>query len=221
MTTDSQFSWSQFTRWRSECHERFGKIHDLPLRSPYEELPELLNPDTRVLDIGAGAHKPLQQFLEPHCRQYFSLDNDPAGDFNFRSFDEIPPELKFDLIVGNQLLEHLTIGDSTALLGSAFECLLERGHLLLTVPNAAHPIRQRETTHVTAWLMVDLYSLLRNIGFRVSSLARYNKQPLTVNPIKRLVVNIMSEVYRVDWCDSLMIIGQKASGNAQAPEDRR
>ena len=52
-------SWSQLTRWRTECYQRFGSMRDLPLRSPHEELRDLLRSDSRVLDIGAGVHKSL------------------------------------------------------------------------------------------------------------------------------------------------------------------
>ena len=116
-------------------------------------------------------------------------------------------------MVANQVLEHLTVADAFAMLRAAYEHLVDGGHLLATVPNAAHPVRQWDPTHLTAWPMNDLYSLLRNAGFQVASMARYNKYPLTRNPFKRLVVNIVCETFRVDWCDSLMIVGQKRPEN--------
>jgi len=163
-----------------------------------------------VLDIGAGVHKPLQQSASLPTQRYFSLDNDPTGDFDFRSFEEVPSDLTFDLMVANQVLEHLTIADTFAMLRAAYKRLVDGGHFLATVPNAAHPVRQwGDSTPLTAWPMNDLYSLLRNAGFQVISVARYNKYPLTPNPFKRLIVNIVCETFRVDWCDSLMIVGQK------------
>ena len=215
MGGEVSLSWSQLTRWRSECYQRFGSIRDLPLRSPREELQGLLRSDSAVLDIGAGVHKPLQQYVNLPTQCYFSLDSDPAGDFDFGSFDEVPSDLRFDLMVANQVLEHLTIADAFAMLCSAYRHLVEGGYLLATVPNAAHPVRQWDATHLTAWPMSSLYSILRYAGFQVVSMARYNKHPLTRNPIKRAVVNIVCEVFRVDWCDSLMIVGQKVTGNVE------
>ena len=52
-------------------------------------------------------------------------------------------------------------------------------------------------------------SLFKNIDFEVEQLARYNKYRLTLNPIKRLITNIVCEVFRVDWCDSIMGLGKK------------
>ena len=134
------------------------------------------------------------------------------GDFDFRLFEEIPTDLQFDLMAANQVLEHLTISDAFTMLRSAYRHLVDGGYLLATVPNAAHPVRQwGDSTHVTPWFMNELYGLVRNAGFQVVSMARYNKYPLTRNPIKRMVVNIVCDVFRVDWCDSLVIVGQKRS----------
>ena len=209
MGDEVNLSWSQLTRWRKECFQRFGGIRNLGLCSPSAEIRALLRLDSCVLDIGAGVHKWLKQFVSLPSQRYYSLDIDPEGDFDFRSFEEIPTDLQFDLGVANQVLEHLTIASAVAMLRSAHQHLVEGGHLLATVPNAAHPVRQWDATHLTAWPMSSLYSLLRFAGFQVVSMARYNKFPLTRNPFKRLVVNIVCEAFRVDWCDSLLIVGQK------------
>lgn len=63
-------SWSQLTRWRRECYQRFGSIRDLPLRSLHQELQELLRSDSCLLDIGAGVHKPLKQSLGLPTQHY-------------------------------------------------------------------------------------------------------------------------------------------------------
>jgi len=203
-------SWSELTRWREECYRRFGSIRDLPLHAPYKKFQELLQSDSCVLDVGAGVHKSFSKYLTLSTQSYFSLDNDPAGDFDFRSFKDILADQEFDLIVANQVLEHLTIDDAFAMLRSAYRYQVADGYLLATVPNAAHPVRQwGDSTHLTAWSVNDLYSLVRNAGYYVISMFRYNKRPLTWNPIKRMVVNIVCETFRVDWCDSLMILGQK------------
>ena len=212
-------SWSQLTQWRAECNQRFGTIHDLPLLTPYEEIQSLASQDKPMLDIGAGVHKPLQSAMLLPDDQYFSMDTDPSGDFDFRSFAEMPSELRFSRIVANQVLEHLTVADAFEMLRSARDHLLERGHLILTVPNASHPVRQwGDATHLTAWPMFDLYSIVRNADFYVVNMARYNKVPLTRNPFERVVVNIVCKAFRVDWCDSLMIVAQKVTENAEEPQ---
>jgi hypothetical protein len=208
--TNGTLSWSQLTRWRGECYQRFGSIDKLPIRTIGDVISELLKPDGHVLDVGAGVHKPFKQTVNQPAQKYFSLDSDPEGDFDYHSFDEIADNIKFDLMVANQLLEHLTIADGFDLLSAAGIHLNEGGYFFATVPNMAHPVRYwADASHLTSWPLNDLYGIFRSTGFQVPIMARYNKYELPRNPIKRYVVSTVCEVFRVDWCDSLMIVGQK------------
>ncbi len=196
-------------RWRAECHRTFGSVLDLPIRAPEEELGGLLREGARVLDVGAGAHKPFQPAITRVTTSYFSLDTDPEGTFDFPSFEEIPADLNFDLIVANQVLEHLNVDEAFSMVRSTFDRLRDGGRFLATVPNAAHPVRQRDCTHVTPWSANDLYSLLRSAGFKILALARYNKFPLGRGVLTRLIVRTVCREFRVDWCDSIMILGKR------------
>jgi hypothetical protein len=106
-------------------------------------------------------------------------------------------------------LEHVTVDAAVAMVRAAFRRLSSGGRMLATVPNAAHPVRQRDCTHITPWPTNDLYSLLRSAGFRIDTMARYNKLPLTSNPFKRWVVRTVCQEFRVDWCDSILAVGSK------------
>jgi trans-aconitate methyltransferase len=196
-------------QWRNECYTRFGPVLSLPLRSLVDELPRLLSFQCRVLDVGAGAHKPLQALVESSSAKYFTMDTDPNGTFDFRSFEDVQPDAYFDIVVADQVLEHMSLGDAFGMVCEAFRHLSEGGWLIASVPNTAHPVRQWDCTHVTPWPTNDLYSLLRSAGFVVRSMSRFNKYPLTSNPFKRWVVNTVCREFRVDWCDSIMAIGQK------------
>jgi trans-aconitate methyltransferase len=196
-------------QWRNECYTRFGPVLNLPLRSSVDELPRLLSSQCRVLDVGAGVHKPLQKVVQASSAKYFTMDTDPNGTFDFRSFEDVQPDDYFDIVVANQVLEHMSVGDAFEMVCEAFRHLSEGGWLIASVPNAAHPVRQWDCTHVTPWPANDLYSLLRSAGFVVKSMSRFNKHPLTSNPFKRWVVNTVCREFRVDWCDSIMAIGQK------------
>jgi hypothetical protein len=210
MTNTVHLSYHQLTRWRNECNQRFGSIHVLPIRGPQAELRALLQPHSRVLDVGAGVDQPLRETIQGPEQQYYALDTDPDGQFDFGSFADIPADMQFDLLVANQVLEHLTIDDAFGMLCAAYQHLKIGGHMLATVPNPAHPVRQwGDATHVTAWPLNDLYGLFRASGFEVASLCRYNKVPLTRNPLKRLIVGVVCETFRVDWCDSLLIVGTR------------
>ncbi|MCA1959968.1 MAG: class I SAM-dependent methyltransferase [Desulfomonile sp.] len=205
----AELSWNRLMRWRGECHRRFGGVLDLPVCDVQAEIEGVLEPGIRVLDVGAGAHKPLKNTVTRSGADYFALDTDPDGEFDFRSFEEISVQVSFHVVIANQVLEHLSAGDAFMLLASIHEHLSANGVFLATVPNAAHPVRQRDCTHITAWPMNDLYSLVRSAGLEVSRMARYNKKPLTRNPLKKWVVMAACEAFRIDWCDSLLIVGRK------------
>ena len=196
-------------QWRNECYTRFGPAFNLPLRSLVDELPGLLCFQCRVLDVGAGAHKPLQAVVASSSANYFTMDTDPNGTFDFRSFEEVQPEAYFDVVIADQVLEHMPVGEAFGMVCEAFRHLSEGGWLIASVPNTAHPVRQWDCTHVTPWPANDLYSLLRSAGFIVRKMSHFNKYPLTSNPFKRWVVNTVCREFRVDWCDSIMAVGQK------------
>ena len=211
MNENMRHSWNRLMRWRAECYQRFGPVIDLPLRSPSDVLPELLGNKSRGLDLGAGAHKPFKPLFESSGGAYFSMDIDPDGDFDFHSFSDVPEGMRFDLILANQVLEHVSVDEAFHMVSQAHERLVAGGAILVTVPNAAHPVRQRDCTHVTPWPVNDLYSLLRSAGFQIESLARYNKFPLTDHPLKRWIVDVVCHEFRMDWCDSIMAIGRRES----------
>ncbi len=209
MTESLAYSWNRLMKWRSECFKRFGAILNFPIETPEERFRELLGPQTKVLDIGAGAHKPFEKAIRAVTPYYYCLDTDPDGIFDFRSFSEIPEDLEFDLAISNQVLEHLSVPDALGMVTATFSKLKCQGKFVATVPNTAHPVRQRDISHITPWAANDLYSLFRCVGFEIDGMARYNKFPLTADPLKRWVVETVCEEFRIDWCDSIMISGTK------------
>jgi hypothetical protein len=203
-------SWHRLSRWRGECQDRFGGILQLPFISPGDEMKRLLRKTVRVLDVGAGVEMPLQRRVEESGAVYFSLDNDTGGTFDFRSFEEVPDDTTFDVVVANQILEHLSISSAMGMMCAIRDHLAPGGSVVATVPNAAHPARQwGDAAHVTAWPAGDIYGLMRESGLNVRSLGRYSRRPLTRNPIKRIIANAVCDVFRVDWCDSLLITAEK------------
>ena len=206
----TQVTYSQLTRWGSECVQRFGKIHQLKIvRSAHDECRRLYHSGL-VLDVGAGIAKRLQRALGLDQAIYLSLDNDPGGSFDYASFDEIPEGAKFALIVLNQVLEHLTIDESVMMVGNVADHLTDEGYAVISVPNVQHPVRfWGDATHVTAWPYEHLYGLVRHCGLEVVSIARYNKFPLPHNPIKRFVIRTVCDAFRVDWCDSILAVARK------------
>lgn len=209
MTDSLAHSWNRLMKWRSECFNRFGAVQSFPIKTPHDEITAILSSDCKVLDIGAGAHKPFEKTIRAVTDYYYCLDTDPDGVFDFRSFKEIPEDLSFDMAIANQVLEHLTVPDALEMVTSTFSKLSDSARFVVTVPNPAHPVRQRDISHITPWVANDLYSLLKYSGFEIENIYRYNKYPLTSDPLKRWVVETVCEEFRIDWCDSVMITGVK------------
>jgi SAM-dependent methyltransferase len=206
-------SWSRTRGWLEECRNRFGEILDLPVGQPgYREMVRRMKPGARVLDIGAGKDQVLRGHLKDG-QAYATLDVDPDGSFDFRSFDEIPATRRFDVAVANQMLEHLPIRGAEEVVAGALKVLEPGGELVVSVPNTSHPVRYwSDPTHVTPWSLGALYCLLRAAGFEVVDIKRLNKYPLTRNPLKRWLIGAVCTTFRVDWCDTLLMIGRKAAG---------
>jgi predicted SAM-dependent methyltransferase len=201
----TSLSYHELTRWRVECAERFGEVLDFPMSGPFQSCLKYCKKG-KVLDVGAGVEKSAKKWLNLDGDRYFSLDSDPAGQFDYHDFDDIPGDARFSLVIMNQFLEHLTIDDAHAMLRRAFACLESGGALVASVPNAHHPVRYHaDVTHVTNWPYNDLYGLFRHVGFEVVQLARSNKRRWPGNWLKRWIVRTVCEEIRVDWCDTLII----------------
>lgn len=197
---------------RKECSRRWGSIHSLPIvESAYQRCralyAELGGP---VLDVGAGVDKPLQHVLGIAPPEYSSLDDDPDGAFDYRSVAQIPAERQFRLVVANQFFEHLTIDQTFTSLQRLARCLAVGGRLVLSVPNTSHPTRYwGDVTHVTPWDYMALYALLGIVGLACIEIARYNKTPGPQTDEERHLVALMARLYRIDWCDSILVVGER------------
>lgn len=200
---------SAFSRWRDECSKRFGSVFDLPIGDSYGEVSDRLTPTARVLDVGAGARN-LERYVTAPGQKYYALDPDGQGSVDFRSWDDVPRDLAFDVAVAHQVLEHVPMKVGFELVDQVFARLAPGGLFIASVPNPAHPNRHfSHAFHVQFWPMGDLFGLVRSAGFEVVALKRANKYRAPWNPLKRLFLAWGRELYRMDWADSLLIVGQK------------
>lgn len=204
-----KFEYGFFNYCRKECVEKFGSIQDLAIiKGPYEKIKDIYK-EGKVLDIGAGTEKLVQKYLSLSDKYYFSLDNDPGGCFHYSSIEDISENEKFSLITANQFFEHIHLEESIELIYKLSMHLEKFGCLISTVPNIQHPVRQRaDITHVTNWDYKALYMLLRYADLEVTEIARYSKRhPKGI--IEKILVKYINKIYRMDWCDSILIIGKK------------
>lgn len=206
-----KFDYGYYHDARTECVKKFGSIFDLPIiDDPHAEMIRNYK-EGNVLDLGAGKYKPLLVWVKDHLKngKYYSLDNDPEGEFDFNEFDSIPKDLKFSLITANQFFEHLDVEEALDFMTKVSDKLEKGGVIIATVPNIAHPNRQAaDITHKTAWGYHSFYTVFKFAGLEVTKIARYSK----VHPkgyIQRKITDYMRVIYRMDWCDSILVIGQK------------
>lgn len=191
---------------RRETFQRFGKIYDLPIiPSSYDYIKKAYR-GGKILDVGAGKELYLRQLLNLDERVYFSLDNDPGGVFSYQQPEDIPDDMIFEWMVFNQVLEHLTIDQASHLLIKLRPYLLPGGQVIISVPNIFHPTRFWATTHVTPWSYTDLTALCEERGYSVQQIYRYSKIRRPLDPLSWLVERIMRRLYRIDWCDNIMLV---------------
>ena len=200
-----RLSHARRSAWRRECRQRFGTLPDFPVvRSIYDEI-RRLDRGGRILDVGAGAERPLERALNAAGR-CFCLDNDPQARCDYRHFDEIPASKDFDLVVMSQFIEHLPLSEAWTFIGQARSVMRADAVLVVGVPNAHHPVRYHaDVTHITNWPFNDLYAFLRAADFSVTALLRTNKHPLTRHPLKAWLIRTVCHELRIDWCDSLIV----------------
>lgn len=200
----------ELIQWRDEAFKRFGSTLDLKVSvGVYNECRAVAG-DGSVLDVGAGRSRILKKYLKLEDDRYFSMDSDEAGGHQFRTFEDVSEHQRFDLVVMNQVLEHVTLDDAYDMLKSSLEVLKPGGKIIATVPNAAHPTRFfSNVTHITNWNYCDFYSMFRVTGFEIDDIMRANKHRLTLNPIRRWLINAICRDFRIDWCDTLILVAHR------------
>jgi hypothetical protein len=207
-----QFEYGFYSDALQECYQKFGTIFDFPIIDNHTREMRRHYVVGNVLDIGAGKAKPLYKTFKKRLKDgnYYSLDTDPQGAFDFHDIDEIPSNLIFMLITANQVFEHLDIAESIELMWKASQHLEAGGKIIATVPNTDHPTRQLSNiTHKTPWGAHNFYMVFKYANLEVTKIARYSKR----HPqgfMEKLVTKYVSRVYRIDWCDSILMIGEKS-----------
>lgn len=205
--TIPKFEYGYYNQCLRESFEKFGDILSLPITDGAYAEAKSHYAGGNILDIGAGNAHALKKTLGDSIKdgRYYSLDTDPLGIFDFATVQEIPEDLSFSLVVANQVFEHLSIDASLEVIAHAAAHLAPGGILIATVPNIAHPTRfMSNITHITYWGHHSFYMLFKAAGLEVDSMSRYSKRR-PKGLIERIVVRYVGRVYRMDWCDSLMV----------------
>jgi SAM-dependent methyltransferase len=212
--TEEMVPYDRFFSLTAEGFRRYGSIFDLPVAmDPYIYLAHAYQqefPNGKVLDFGCGADKALKEVLGIEDKFYFACDTDPSTQVSFRKLEEIPAELRFQVVSANQVLEHLPFANCIRTVMGLAGVVAPGGILLISVPNPQHPTRHLSNpTHITPLNYLNLYALMKLSGLETIHCARCNK---VTGPrwYERPLVDIMCRVFRMDWCDTVYAVGKKA-----------
>jgi len=210
--------YDEFFALCGKAYQRYGSIFELPVaEDPYAYLRRIYTSQyasKRVLDFGGGTRKPLQEALGISDVLYHSCDSDPSGEFTYRSPDEIPADIQYDVIAANQVFEHLPFDIGVRAAVTLAKHVAPGGVMQIGVPNPAHPTRfLSNPTHCTPWNYFNLYALLELGDLDPFFIARCNKTP---GPcwFERPFINMIGRIYRMDWCDTVYAVGRKEESRA-------
>lgn len=160
--------------------EREYKIYYRYFKKNYlKHLPK--DKDARILDVGCGLGHFLYFLESEGYKNYLGIDisGECVSFCKNRGFNVALYDAKaffkqsndsFDVIVMNDILEHLEKKEGIRLLTLARERLNENGKLILKVPNASNPIvglscRYADLSHEIAFTETSLRQMLRLCGY--------------------------------------------------------
>ena len=153
---------------------------------------------------------PLKRMLGIDDMRYESCDSDTSQIFTYSSVQEIPIVKEYDVVASNQAFEHLAFNEALPIAIKLAAHVKPGGVLEIGVPNPSHPVRQQShPTHITPWNYLNLCALMMLGGLEPIICARSNKRP---GPRwwEKPVVSVVCNVFRMDWCDSIYVVGRKA-----------
>lgn len=139
-----------------------------------------------VLDIGCGQDRPLSRILiagvQKRVDRYVGVDLNPLkpsenqwltfhGEFNFverwRELLRSPHTRGFDVLVCNEVIEHMSVKNGRGLLRGAYACAKPGGVLLLSTP--CYDGKRHAANHIHEYTVPELHREITRVGFVVEN----------------------------------------------------
>jgi hypothetical protein len=164
----------------------------------------------RVLDIGAGEMH-LKRALEVRgfAAEYRAMDTSAHSGvvYDYRDIGDVVGE--YDLIVLQEVMEHLPLDVGLGVLRRVYELLAPTGFIVVTVPNMYRPVQFfTGFSHITHYPLPDLYGLLRSLGFKGEAiLRRVEIRPPGLSLAQRALLHTRKGLYRLlgfDWAHGVL-----------------
>jgi len=203
-------SWSALYRHRRAAHARFGDLYHLPLAKRASDVVIDSARDAKwLLEVGAGDRRLAQKLARfyPACN-YRSLDIDPEGQHDYRSFDQL--DRTFDCLVALEVVEHLTLDEIRAWLLDLHHALRAGGTLVLSTPNTYYPPAYlRDATHRTPLCYDELAGLLTAAGFEVTRILRIYNDPVPRIILRRFLLGWLFRALGLDYARQIVVVAKK------------
>lgn len=175
------------------------------------------SPGPRLLDVGA-ADRGLCEVLAGlgFSGDYLSADTNEL-DHDYSHFLSV--EDRFDYIVMFELIEHLPLETGMAFIRHAHKLLNPGGLLVLSTPNADHPVQfwSSDITHIRPWPADSLWAILRQSGFGNVVIYRQHMEGVSRNAWRHLVrkgilfpvQRLLSRILDFDYAQNIVAFSEK------------
>lgn len=201
--------WSAIKRGRDSTRGMFPRVLKLPIiEDARKRVSELLPEGGSLLDVGAYDRN-LERYFKKvgKAASYKSCDRDRTLPHDYYSLDEIHE--KFDVIVVFEVIEHLSVSDTIALMRDLLPLLKDQSALVISTPNVFHPTTfWRDCTHKTGFRYNELVGIMQSVGFKdfeVYRVARMNlKDRVTIFFYKPLI-----KLLNMDFAGRILVVGRK------------
>ena len=191
-------------------------IKNFPMISRRGRLWQNYSCNGKVLNFGSGnvnnsAHREIKHAFE----NVVSCDSDSLSGADYNNIYQI--EDKFDLIIGEHILEHITVDDIINSLSKKFYNLLnDNGKLLLTIPNINNfGSYFTNFDHKNSSPPIDIASIICCKGFEVIDFFRWSKinqmeRQLHMNDFEIKLAEFMKIHYDLEIDKYITMVFQKS-----------
>ncbi len=203
-------SWSEFYHYQKNIRSKYKSIWKIPLIKKVQNtvIPYVDN-SSSILDVGAYDRRFNTLLRKNNCDfLYKSLDIDPKGNHDYKSFDEI--EKKFSIALLFEVIEHITIIEAIDLLKNISNCLDPNGLLFISTPNIHHPSRYLYSPdHITPYRYDALGGILTALGYELEIIYRVYNDAFHRYWFRILLGQWLHRYLDVDFAHTIVAVGKR------------